>query len=94
MVDAVSVMEPIYQQLPELRLIPLAAKGILILGVPIGTKDYVNNAIRKEIADCKQQCQKLVSFPFANCFILVTRYCCNWKVNNGNLSILAETYLH
>ncbi len=80
MVDAVSVMEPIYQQLPELLLIPLAAKGILILGVPIGTKDYVNDAIRKEIADCKQQCQKLIRFPFANFIILVTRYCCSGKL--------------
>jgi hypothetical protein len=53
-VDNASILEPIYQQLPELRLIPLAADGTVIPGVPIGTKDYMNDAIRKEIASCEQ----------------------------------------
>ncbi len=44
-VGHVSFMEQTYQQLPELRLIPLAAKGFVILGVPIGTDDFVNDAI-------------------------------------------------
>jgi hypothetical protein len=70
--DPVSFMGPIHQQLPELLLILLAAKGTVILGVRIGNNDFVNDAVRKELADCDQQCQKLIRFPFANCFILLT----------------------
>ncbi len=80
MVGPVSFMEPICHQLPELLLIPLAVKGTVILGVPIGTNDFVNDEIGKELADCDQQCKKLVRFPFANCFLLLTRYCTNWKL--------------
>jgi hypothetical protein len=69
-------MEPIYQQLPDLRLIP---QGTVILGVPIGTYDFANNAGGKELAGCDQQCQKLIRFPFANCFIF-TCYCSNRKL--------------
>jgi hypothetical protein len=61
-------------------LIPLAVKGTVILGVPIGTNDFVNDAIGKEPADCDQQRKKLVHFPFANCFLLLTRYCANRKL--------------
>jgi hypothetical protein len=39
-------MEPIYQLLPEIRQLSLATKGIGIVGVPIGTSDYVKNEIR------------------------------------------------
>ncbi len=45
-------MEPINQELPELRLIPLAAKGTVIIGVSIGTNDFVNVKVRKELSDC------------------------------------------
>jgi hypothetical protein len=43
--DSVSFMEPVYQQFPQLRLTPLAVKGTVILGVPIGTNDFVNDAV-------------------------------------------------
>ncbi len=79
-VDPVSFMEPIYQQLPELRQLPLATKGTRIVGVPIGATDYVHDAIRQVLADCDQEFQKVVRFPFANCFILLIRYCCNKKL--------------
>ncbi len=72
-------MEPNYQQLPELWLIPLAKGGTVILGVPVDTKEYVNDAIRNELAECDQLCQKLFRFQFANCFIILTRYCPNRK---------------
>ena len=42
-VDPVSFMEPIYQMLPEIRQLPLATTGTRIVGVPIGTPDFVNN---------------------------------------------------
>ena len=48
--------------------------------MPIGTTDYVNDEIQKELADCDQEFQKLVRFPFANCLILLIRYCCNRKL--------------
>jgi hypothetical protein len=79
-VDPVAYMEPVYQLLPELRQLPLATKGTRIVGVPIGTTDYVNDEIQKELADCDQEFQKLVRFPFANCLILLIRYCCNRKL--------------
>ncbi len=61
-------------------MIPLAANGTLILGVPIGTNNFVNDAEGKELADCDQQCQKLICFPFANCFPLLSGHCANWKL--------------
>ena len=61
-------------------MIPLAAKRTAILGIPIGTNDFVHDAVRKELADCDLQGQKLILFPVANCFILLTRNCSNWKL--------------
>ncbi len=52
-------------------------KGTVILGVPIGTNDFVNDEIGKELSNCDQQYKKLVHFPFADCFLLLTRYCAN-----------------
>ncbi len=84
-VDAVSFMEPLYQQLPELRLIPLAAKGAVILGVSIGNNDFVNSAVEKELvssnvkADGDQHCQKLV-FHLLIMLIFISRYCANRKL--------------
>jgi hypothetical protein len=78
--DPVSDMEPVYQQLPDLGQVPLVTKGTVVVGVPIGTKDFVDDAIRKVLADCAQEFQKLTRFPFANCFILLLRYCCNQKL--------------
>ncbi len=52
----------------------------MILGVPIGTNNFVNDEIAKELACCDQQCKKLVRFPFVNCFLLLTRYCANRKL--------------
>ncbi len=49
----VSSMEPISQHLPGLLLIPLAVKGT----VNLGTHNFVNDAGRKELSDCDQQCQ-------------------------------------
>jgi hypothetical protein len=80
LMDPVSDMEPVYQQLPDLRQVPLVTKGTVVVGVPIGTKDFVDDAIRKVLSDCAQEFQKLTRFPFANCFILLLRYCCNQKL--------------
>jgi hypothetical protein len=78
--DPVSDLEPVYQQLPDLRQEPLVTKGTVAVGVPIGTKDFVDDAIRKVLADCAQEFQKLTRFPLAYCFILLLRYCCNQKL--------------
>ncbi len=56
-------------------MIPVTTQGTVIVGVPIGTNDYVNAAIQQILADCDQEFQKLVRFPFANCFMLLLRYC-------------------
>jgi hypothetical protein len=77
--DPVSDLEPVYQQLPDLRQVPLVTKETVVVGVPIGMKDFVDDAIRKVFADC-EQFQKLIQFPFANCFILLLCYCCNQKL--------------
>jgi hypothetical protein len=48
-VDPVSFMEPIYHQCPDLRLIPFSVQGTVILGVPIGTNEFVNDEIGKNL---------------------------------------------
>ena len=74
-----ATLEPIYQQFPQMRLIPVATQGTIIVGVPVGTHAFVNTALSQFLADCEQEFQKLIRFPFANCFLLLLRYCCNRK---------------
>ena len=77
--DPASSLEPIYQQFPQMRLIPVATQGTIIVGVPVGTTNFVDAALSQFLADCEQEFQKLLRFPFANCFMLLLRYCCNRK---------------
>jgi hypothetical protein len=55
-------------------MIPVTTQGTVIVREPIGTNDYVNAAIQQVLADCDQEFQKLVRFPFAtvSCFFFVT----------------------
>jgi hypothetical protein len=62
-----------------MQLIPVATQGTMIVGVPVGTTDLVNTALSQFLADCEQEFQKLLRFPFANCFMFLLRYCCNRK---------------
>ncbi len=43
--DPVSDLETVYQQLPDLRQVLLVTKGTVVVGVPIFTKDFVDDAI-------------------------------------------------
>ncbi len=52
----------------------------MLVGVPVGTTEFVDAAISQVLLDCQQEFQKLIRFPFANCFILLLRYCCNQKL--------------
>ncbi len=79
-VDPAASMEPIFQQLPDLRPIPVATHGTVIVSVPVGTTDFVDAAISQVLLDCQLEFQKLISFPCANCFILLLQYCCNQKL--------------
>jgi hypothetical protein len=79
-VDPVASLETVFQQLPDLRTIPVAAQGTVIVGVPVGTPAFVDAAVSQVLADCEQEFQKLTRFPFANCFLLLLRYCCNQKL--------------
>jgi hypothetical protein len=47
--DPVSDLEPVYQQLPDLRQVPLVTKGTVVVGVPIVTKDFVDDAFEKRL---------------------------------------------
>ena len=43
-------------------------------------KNCQNKAISKILADCDQEFQKLIRFPFATCFLLLVKYCSNQKL--------------
>ncbi len=43
--DPASSLESIYQQFPQMRLIPVATQGTIIVSVPVGTVDFVNTAL-------------------------------------------------
>jgi hypothetical protein len=44
-VDPPATLEPLYLQLLELREIPVATKGTVIVGVPIGTNEYTRKLL-------------------------------------------------
>ena len=79
-IDPTSTLEPLYVELPELRNIPVVTKGTVIVGVPIGTKEYICDTVQQNLAECEQEFHKLIHFPYANCFMLLLRYCCNQKL--------------
>ena len=79
-IDPTSTLEPLYVQLPELRNIPVVTQGTVVVGVPIGTNDYIRDTVQQTLASCEQEFQKLICFPYANCFMLLLRYCCNQKL--------------
>jgi hypothetical protein len=57
-----------FLSLPELRSIPVATKGTVIVGVPIGTKEYIQDAIRQTLAD-RENFKNLLGFHLKNVFI-------------------------
>ncbi len=65
-IDPTSTLEPLYV-LPELRNIPVVTKGAVVVGVPIGTNEYNCDKVQQTLAECEQEFQKLISFPYANC---------------------------
>ncbi len=79
-IDPTSTLEPLYVQLPELRNIPVVTKVAVVVGVPIGTNEYIRDTVQQTLAECEQEFQKLICFPYANCFMLLLRYCCNQKL--------------
>ncbi len=67
--DPASSLESIYQQFPQMRLIPVAMQGTIIVGVPVGTIDFVNTALSRFLAESEQEFQKLIRFSFAHCLM-------------------------
>ena len=51
-----------------------------MVGVPIGTKEFIDGAVTEILDQCASEFHKLHSFPFANCFLILLRYCCNQKL--------------
>ncbi len=72
-IDPTSTLEPLYVQLLELRNISVVTKGAVVVGVPIGTNEYICDTVQQTLAECEQEFQKLVCSPyeFFLCFFFV-----------------------
>uniref|UniRef100_A0A7S0MI74 Uncharacterized protein n=1 Tax=Cryptomonas curvata TaxID=233186 RepID=A0A7S0MI74_9CRYP len=78
--DPEQLLVSFYEQVPQLCCLPLVTQGTVVVGVPIGTPQFIHQTIRKIIADCAADLAKLIPFPHGTFFLLILRYSSNQKL--------------